>query len=890
MMLAVCPPPEALKSYLLGSVSDEEAERLDAHLRGCPACLSSLQHVEAADALVRDLRDQRCRPPVRNPLLEELRLRLRRLRSVAAVDPSLNTPASASLSGTFSSASTSPPPDCRTHVPYPFLAPAQTAGELGRLGHYRVLRELGQGGMGIVFVAEDLVLKRQVALKVIKPGLAATAEARQRFLREAQATAALCHDHIVVLHHVGEENGVPYLVMPLLAGETLEARLKRSSTLPVAETLRVGRELVLGLAAAHERGIIHRDVKPGNLWLEAPTDRVKILDFGLAGMEHPEGERTSSSAILGTPGYMAPEQVGGKADARSDLFSLGCVLYRLTTGQLPHPGETPLERLRSLADDALVSPTQLNPAVPPAVSGFILKLLAKKPADRPVSAAVVAKVLETFLGQLPAVAPVPAASPVREPAPREAIPLQGPWPVARRRWRLALAIALSATAAFLLVGVSVLAFALWGTPGKQNANAGGGGGGGDGPPPAFGRRDPGHRPADETRGGGGDGLPPAFGPCPYVSQPAPLKGFASWTIDTTKATRLDMLVFLQDGRLAIRGLAGRDWYFCDRTGHRITEAPFTAPGYLAVAPDGNHAARFVGQAVELVEGPGTKEPRSIKLTGPVLPKEDLWFSPDSKTLLVSEPERVWLYDVERGSPRGSPIEGRGGPAWSPDSKVLAIILPTANSGKSVLGMVEVSSGKIRRIELEGGLESLSWSPNGQRLAVIVSGGLRILNSKTGEEECRSREEYADGRGCRWSLDGKKLAFRSRDKEEVGNLVLWDVDQRKETQRLRHNYEVSDWVFAADGKTLVSLDKGVRFWDLETGRLRGTILLLDTREDWLVISADGHYNGSNGVEARKLFFYKGERKKDGKVWDYDPRDFKSEFGWKNDPGKVKLLAP
>src|SRR5207302_3265782 len=138
------------------------------------------------------------------------------------------------------------------------------------------------GGMGIVFQAEDPQLQRLVALKVMKPGLAASSSARQRFLREARAAAALEHDHIVPIYQVGEDRGVPFLAMPLLRGETLEERLEREGKPPLAEVVRIGQEIAEGLSAAHERGLMHRDIKPANLWLEGERSRVKIVDFGLA--------------------------------------------------------------------------------------------------------------------------------------------------------------------------------------------------------------------------------------------------------------------------------------------------------------------------------------------------------------------------------------------------------------------------------------------------------------------------------------------------------------------------------------------------------------------------------------------------------------------------------
>jgi len=165
---------------------------------------------------------------------------------------------------------------------YDFLAPPLAPDELGRLGPYRVLKVLGAGGMGVVFLAEDPQLARLVALKAMLPGVAVSDSARERFLREARAAASIKHDNIVSIYQVGEDRGVPFLAMELLDGEPLDARLQREGKLPRAEVVRIGREIALGLAAAHKRGLIHRDIKPANLWLEAETGRVKILDFGLA--------------------------------------------------------------------------------------------------------------------------------------------------------------------------------------------------------------------------------------------------------------------------------------------------------------------------------------------------------------------------------------------------------------------------------------------------------------------------------------------------------------------------------------------------------------------------------------------------------------------------------
>jgi serine/threonine protein kinase len=185
----------------------------------------------------------------------------------------------------------------------------------------------------VVFQAEDPHLHRLVALKAMLPGLTDTSAARQRFLREAQTAAAIKHDHIVSIYQVGEDRGTPFFAMEYLEGQSLDQRLQRDGRLPLAEVLRIGRELAEGLAALHERGLIHRDIKPANVWLEGKRGRVKILDFGLTRALDDEMHLTQSGALVGTPAYMAPEQVeDAVVDGRTDLFSLGCVLYRLCTG------------------------------------------------------------------------------------------------------------------------------------------------------------------------------------------------------------------------------------------------------------------------------------------------------------------------------------------------------------------------------------------------------------------------------------------------------------------------------------------------------------------------------------------------------------------------------
>jgi serine/threonine protein kinase len=308
-----------------------------------------------------------------------------------------------------------------------FLQPSRTAGVLGWMDHYEVLEVVGRGGTGVVLRAHDTKLLRIVALKVLAVPLAASGTARQRFAREARAAAAVRDEHVIHIYAVRDDAPVPYLVMEFIDGCNLEALLHKSGPLEIKEILRIGLQIASGLAAAHKHGLIHRDVKPANILLENGVQRVKLTDFGLARAAD-DATLTQTGFIAGTPLYMSPEQAAGEPiDARTDLFSLGSVLYELCTGRPAFRATTTVAVIKRVSEETPRPIREVNPDIPEPLCRVIERLHAKKVAERPASAMEVADLLAQLLadlqqpGSLGHVANMPKSPPASasmKPAPR----------------------------------------------------------------------------------------------------------------------------------------------------------------------------------------------------------------------------------------------------------------------------------------------------------------------------------------------------------------------------------------------------------------------------------------------------------------------------------------
>ena len=248
-------------------------------------------------------------------------------------------------------------------------------GTLGNIDDYPIDSVIGQGGMGVVLKGRDIDLGRPVAIKILAPHLAGVGAARKRFAREARAAAAIVHPSVLPIYGIVTSAQLPYIVMPFIKGGNLQERLNAEGPLELIDVLQIGVQVAEGLAAAHQLGLIHRDIKPANILTEQGNGRVLIADFGLARALD-DATLTMSGIISGTPQYMSPEQALGEVvDARSDLFSLGSLLYALSTGRPPYRADNPVAVLRKISDGKPQSPHHVNERLPKWFSELVAQLM-----------------------------------------------------------------------------------------------------------------------------------------------------------------------------------------------------------------------------------------------------------------------------------------------------------------------------------------------------------------------------------------------------------------------------------------------------------------------------------------------------------------------------------
>jgi serine/threonine protein kinase len=799
-----CPAPAELKRLLDAALPESEQSGLFRHLEACPACQQRLQDLAAAgaswQALAGYLNDGK---RGRGEALEQAMDKLRDKQPILPTQDEIEE---------------------REEMSLDFLDAPVKPRQLGKFVSYEIVEVVGRGGMGIVFKALDSVLHRIVAVKVMAPQFAASSSARQRFLREARAAAAVCHEHVVTIHAVGEAKSLPYLVMQFVAGVSLQERLENRGPLNLDEILRIGMQTAQGLAAAHAQGLVHRDIKPANILLENGVERVKITDFGLARAAN-DASLTQSGVIVGTPQYMAPEQARGETvDHRADLFSLGSVLYYLCTGQPPFEGDSSLAVIRRVCDEMPPPVNEINPKVPDWLVAIIDQLQAKEPDQRFPSATEVARLLGEHYARLQRIGSKAGISLGADSAsirrPRE--PNEGTRPVSTTPSDCAQKTAASKRLAIVLLWafVGVVLFACSGilsggaywyfhkssNEAGQNPEAGG----------ATERvKLPLARPAHR------EDNQPAAADLPKKIEPVSAPVFPRLSEDSIDlqghTDAVWSVAFSPDSKQLASGGKDRQLRLWDLASRKQTD----------------HTGQFVQYLESMV------------------------YSKDGKRLYIGDGSAVRIWNIkdrkmsvldQAAAARNRNLIWIHGIALSPDGKTLALGYTDHyydDTGRRVV-LWDLPTAAIRtRLPVEGmlggGVYGLAYSPDGERLAIAKGDKAHIWRTKPNKEKEIAVYKGHNGRirSLAYSPDGKLLATASFDK----TARLWDGITGAEVIVLEgHTDRVHALAFSADGKTLAtgSVDGTIRFWDVPSGRPQGKLAEKTTEGGALAFSPDGRY--------------------------------------------------
>ena len=736
----ICPDTEELRQLLDGSLSGERQAEFTQHMDSCACCQAKLEEIATAGTnlsrVVEHLHDD-------EPA------------AASAYWPALKA-LDASMRQTMVPRATVRVREGSLH----FLQPASDSAYLGRLAHFDVMRVLGRGGMGMVLEAFDSRLQRNVALKVLDPELAGDETARQRFCREARAAAKITHENVVAVHQVEKsgDEGLPYLVMQLISGESLEQRLARVEKLPLREIVRIGMQAAHGLAAAHDQGLIHRDIKPGNILLESSHDNVKLTDFGLARVAE-DVRLTRTGSVSGTPQYMSPEQaMGEEVDERSDLFSLGATLYEMCTGQPPFGGGSALAILKQIAEVKHRPLRELNAEAPEWLAQTIDRLLAKKPADRIQSANHLAELFEFQLAlmktsseEVPTVCKIEQARRAR-----------------RNRW-----IAAGVGATFLSLGLLGGSF-------FSDRNA-----------------------AD--RNGAKDGA----GSAAAVSSAEPL------AVLSAHSGAVWSVAFDHSGdtvAMAVEDNSVRLWDVASKSVKSTLNAHRGIVWSSRFSQNGELFATSGDDGLIMLWKPGESEPfKEFEHPSAV---RGLALAHDSRVLFAGDRKgglRVWSPDADQPLVEAQQPGTVYSVAVSPDDQTLA----TAGSDKIVrLWNATTLAPKLSLEGHSGPVYGLSFNRDGQRLASVGwDKTVRIWDAGSGLLIKSWEGHDGDIWSVAYSPDGKTLATGGMD----GAVKMWDAETGKLVATfLGHKNAIHALAFNSDGTRLASggRDGAVRIWKIE----------------------------------------------------------------------------
>jgi serine/threonine protein kinase/WD40 repeat protein len=778
------------------------------------------------------------------------------------------------------------PPPVTSHATVAYQAPDDAMPT--QLGRYQILGRLGAGGMGTVYHAHDTQLRRDVAIKVPRfdGQPEAVAAARQRFLREARAAAAVRHAHVCPIYDVSEHDGRPYVVMALVEGCSLAERLKAGPFADCREAVTLVCQVAEALAAVHAAGVIHRDLKPANILLDR-NGQALLTDFGLARAERGNEHLTGEGDLLGTPAYMAPEQVEpefGAVGPWSDQYSLAVVLYQMLTARLPFEGST-MSLLHQIATKTPPPPSQFRAGLDAELEKVLLKAMARRPQDRYPRVAQVRTALLAWRDKQPVVpAPaLPVALPVAQPLPPTVTAAPAPLPTVsprrRRPWW-----AMIATAAALLIGGLIAAQILLQIVDKNGKTIPSGNAATTGP-------DNGENGQPGVLATLAKPVPPIkddepLSPFALVNRPAQLPGVKSWDIQTVGIRgRIHDVAFRPNSNVA--ATAGGDgvlrlWDTATGKLLRVFEPPLpellpvaTIPSSLVWTPDGKHLTWGLPTGnIYLVDGEtgatsllhimhkqvvalawsadgrmlavGVISDNPVRVWDSKIPgwlptlrdarPSSLAFSPDGKTLVTGGTQ---MWDLQTGelSPQSKGLpEGDFGPhavAWSPDGKLLAV------GGK----IWDPESGTTRgEPDYRYPVQSARWSADGNTLLYFSPYSVTQVEAATGKRVSDvglQRAENVAAKGF-LSLGGKMFVGHT----PPFSPAFWDVATGKRVAAAQAAEADFWWALSPDGRRLATTSHGdntLRLWDAALGKRLATALAEDRQRVQLDIywSSDSH---------------------------------------------------